>query len=69
MDIIGACAVLHNLLINYNDCIPQEWYEELNEEIDWTAYDEDDQDISNVDAEEADRRSHVFNSIANNYFI
>jgi hypothetical protein len=69
VDIIGACAVLHNLLINYNDCIPQEWYEELNEEIDWTAYDEDDQDISNVEAEEADRRSHVFNSIVNNYFI
>jgi hypothetical protein len=69
VDILGACAVMHILLINYNNCIPQEWYEELNEEADWTAYDEDEQEILNVEEEEADRRDYIFNSIVNNYFI
>jgi hypothetical protein len=39
--------VLHNLLINYNDCIPQEWYEELNENVDWTTYNEEERVNSN----------------------
>jgi hypothetical protein len=70
VDIVGACAVLHNLLINYDeDDIPHEWYCDMTDNIDWAGYDEEEEDISPVDTEEADRRSFVFNSIVHNYFI
>jgi hypothetical protein len=70
VDLIGACMVIHNFLINYNeDEIPKEWYWELEDKIDWTLYDEEEQDIQNVGAEEANRRDGFFNSIVNNFFI
>jgi hypothetical protein len=41
VDLIGACIVMHNLLINYDDStIPQEWHDELSNNIDWTLYNE-----------------------------
>jgi hypothetical protein len=44
VDLIGACMVMHNLLINYNkDDIPKRWYWEMEEEIDWSLYDEHEQ--------------------------
>ncbi len=44
VDLIGACAVSHNLLINYQeDDIPHEWYCEMNDSIDWTMYDKEKQ--------------------------
>jgi hypothetical protein len=69
VDIIGACAVLHNLLINYDeDPIPHDWYCEMADNIDWTEYDEEEEEIAQVELDEADRRSFVFNSIVHNFF-
>jgi hypothetical protein len=70
IDIITSCIILHNLMINYNEPdIPQEWYDKMRDEIDWSCYNKEDIDIPNVDQEEVDRRQFVFNSIVNNYFI
>jgi hypothetical protein len=70
VDLIGACMVIHNLLINYEeDELPKEWYWELEDEIDWTLYDEEEQEIEDIAAEDANRRSGVFHSIVNNFFI
>ena len=66
--LIGACIVLHNLLIDYNeDDIPSQWYEEMNDEIDWTMYDEEEEDIARVTDDKEDRRKYVFNSVINNF--
>ena len=32
--------MLHNLLLNYNDTIPQEWYDNLAEKIDFSQANE-----------------------------
>jgi hypothetical protein len=65
---IGACIVLHNLLINYNeDDIPQEWFNQFAKNIDWSLYDEEEKYIVNVEEEGANRRTTVFNSIINNF--
>jgi hypothetical protein len=70
VDLIGACIVMHNLLINYDeDDIPKRWYWEMEEEIDWSLYDENEQIVSEVAANEARRRDVVFNSIKNNFYI
>jgi hypothetical protein len=67
VDLIGACAVLHNLLINYEDDIPASWYASINEEIDWGLYDEEQEDIARVTDDKEDRRKYVYNSMINNY--
>jgi hypothetical protein len=70
VDLIGSCMVIHNLLINYDeDDIPNTWYTDIQETIDWSLFDEEDDDVAVVETEEADRRTSVFNSIVNNYFI
>ncbi len=70
LDLIGACIVIHNLLINYDeDELPKEWYWEMEDEIDWTLCDEEEQHIEDVCAEDANRRAVVLNSIVNNFFI
>jgi hypothetical protein len=70
VDLIGSCIVIHNLLINYDeDEIPKEWYEKMQDRIDWSLFDEDQQNISNVEEEGANRRQIVYESIINNYFI
>jgi hypothetical protein len=70
VDMIGACMVMHNLLINYDeDDIPKTWYWEMEEEIDWSLYDETEQHISEVAAEGAKRRDVVYNSKRNNFYI
>jgi hypothetical protein len=70
VDLIGACIVIHNLLINYDeDTIPKKWYTQMEEEIDWSLFDENDQNISNVNKERASRRKIVFDSIINTYFV
>ena len=68
VELIGACIVLHNLLINYDeDDIPDSWYDEMNEDIDWTMYDEEEEDIAHVWEEKEDRRKFVFNLVVNNF--
>jgi hypothetical protein len=70
VDLIGACTVLHNLLIDYdkND-IPSEWYNEIQNFIDWSLYDEEEESIPEIDKEGGDRRETVYHSIINNYFM
>jgi hypothetical protein len=67
---IGACIVLHNLLINYDEpSVPKEWYNEMRRSIDWSLYDEDQEPIANVGEDGADRRTYVFQSMMNNYRV
>jgi hypothetical protein len=69
VDLIGACIVIHNLLINYNeDEIPKEWYEQIKEDIDWTEYDEAEDTISQQYKESGNRRDTVYESFIRNYF-
>ena len=68
VDLIGACVIMHNLLIDYDeDDIPSSWFENVDDEIDWTMYDEEEEDIARVTDETEDRRKYVFNSLINNY--
>ena len=68
VDLIGACIVLHNLLINYEeDDIPADWYEQVDDEIDWCMYDEEEEEIDRVTEEGTYRRQYVYNSIVNNF--
>ena len=70
VELIGSCIVLHNLLIDYDESeIPESWYEEMNDDIDWSLYDEEEEDIPDVTADKEDRRKYVFNSLVNNYLI
>ena len=67
--------ILHNLLCDNKDTIPQEWYDELSKEIEWDVNDSDQSTDSEVgdkcsDNErdiENDRRIQSFNDIVNNY--
>jgi hypothetical protein len=69
VDIIGACIVLHNLLINYDENdIPKEWYDQMKDNIDWSMYDEEAHERANIADEEVSRRETVFQSIINNYY-
>jgi hypothetical protein len=67
VELIGSCIVMHNLLINCEDEIPAEWYDELRRSIDWSLYDEDQQPQPNVGDKDGNRREQVFQSIINNY--
>ena len=68
MRLIGACITMHNLLISYDeDDIPSSWYESIQNDIDWSMYDEEEERIGNVTEENQDRRKYVFNSIINNF--
>jgi hypothetical protein len=70
VNIIGACIVLHNLLINYDENdIPHEWYDEMRDNIDWSLYNEETYEKSKVTDEDVSRRETVFESIINNYYL
>ena len=69
-DLIGACIVLHNLLLDYKeDDVPASWCEDVNYDIDWSLYNEEEEDITSVTEDTEDRRQYVFNSIMNNYLV
>ena len=66
--LIGAFITMYNLLISYDENeIPSEWYEEMQTNIDWSMYDEEEEHIGEVTNESEDRRKYVFNSLINNY--
>ena len=69
VDILSSCAVIHNLCISYDDCIPQEWYEGLADQIDTEIADEIEnyRTVENVTAQDISRRDTVFNSIVENF--
>jgi hypothetical protein len=67
VELIGACMVMHNLLIDYDDEIPSSWYDEFQKSIDWSLYDEDQFPQPNVGDEGSNRRDQVFQSVINNF--
>ena len=68
VELIGACIIMHNLLLTYDDNdIPAKWYDSMEDEIDWTGYDEEEDDIPIVMEEDEDRRKYVYQSVINNY--
>ena len=69
VDIISSCAVLHNLLLNYKDEVPQEWYEDLMNETDFSISDdiENINTVGGVGEDEECRRTAVFNSVIENF--
>jgi hypothetical protein len=68
VDLIGSCIVIHNLCINYDDKIPQEWYDEIAEQIDWTEYDEDEERIAGINSDGGNRRDSVFRSFLTHFY-
>ena len=61
---------MHNLLIDYNENeIPASWYEEIELDIDWTMYDEEEEHIEQVTENNTDRRKYVYNSLINNFLV
>ena len=68
VELIGACITMHNLLIDYEEeDIPSSWFDGIVNNIDWTLYDEEAEDIADVRDDDKDRRQYVFNSLVNNY--
>lgn len=69
VDIFGSCCVLHNLLLTYNDEIPQEWYEDLAEDLDHNISNqiENTNTVAPIENDEGNRRSIVFNSFVENF--
>ena len=64
MRIFGACAVLHNLLIDVEDDIPEAWYKEVDSGHYWT----EDNYAGNANYEDRYRRDAVFNAIIEDYY-
>ena len=69
VDILASCAVLHNLLLDYDDIIPQEWYEELEGQLDTDVVDEIENFVTvrSVTEEDISRRDTVFDSIIESF--
>ena len=69
VDLFGACAVLHNLLLSYNDEVPQAWYQDLAESLDNDLADqiENEVTVDAVEVDDGDCRSSVFNSFVENF--
>ena len=72
VELITSCIIIHNLMIDYDDKIPQEWYDEFNQQIRWDIYDDEyssESDIDhNVDNDlEVERRREVFKHIQKFY--
>ena len=68
--IFSVCCVLHNLLLTYDDTIPQEWYDELAEQIDFSAADEIENTLylNAVGVEDdGERRTSVFHTIIEHF--
>lgn len=73
MQIFTACAVMHNILLEMNDDIPQEWYDDIDSNHYWTNDSEGaaliPEDRGIHDAVTFDRRHSVFNAIIEDYYI
>ncbi len=70
VNLVGACMVLHNLLINYDENdIPHDWYDEMRDNIDWSLYNEESYEKTKVTDEDVSRRDTVLQSIINNYYL
>ena len=61
MRLFTACAILHNLLIDVGDIIPDDWYKAIEEGHYWT------EDYLPNDMK-SDRRTAVYHSIIEDYY-
>ena len=75
VDLVGACSVLHNILLECNDEIPQSWYNTVAKEISWNINDSDhssdDEDdnlsYTNDDEIDVEMREKHYERIVSNY--
>ena len=75
VDLVGACSVLHNILLQCNDEIPQSWYDQISKEINWdvnqsdcSSDNENDNDQYSVhDGIEMNLTQQHYERIINNY--
>ena len=75
VDLVGACSVLHNILLECNDQIPQTWYDQMAKEISWNINGSDhSSDMENDDDSyvfdediEMDMREEHYQRIISNY--
>ena len=68
MQLFTACTVMHNLLLDANDNIPQEWYDDIDSNHYWTNdYDGASPGVDNEEALSFDRRESVFAAIIEDY--
>ena len=75
VDLVGACSVLHNILLECNDQIPQTWYDKIAKEISWningsnhSSDNEIDDDSYEYDDDiEMDMREEHYKRIISNY--
>jgi hypothetical protein len=68
VELISTCLIMHNLLLDYDETeIPSNWFEDMENKIDWSLYNKEEEDITHVREEGTDRRQYVFNSIVNNF--
>ena len=68
VELITACMIIHNLMIDYDDLIPQEWYDEFLATINWDIYDEEyssDEDVDHTKGNDQgiDRRKFAFKHV------
>ena len=65
VDLVSACCILHNLLLSFDDEIPQEWFENLADEIDSETADliENVHTVDGVEVNDGNRRNAVFHSV------
>jgi hypothetical protein len=67
MEIFETCCVLHNIFIDYDDDVPQEWIDNIDSNHYWTS-DEDESNIQNGSIDQFNRREAVFNAFINDYY-
>ena len=71
VDVFSSCAILHNLLLSYKDVVPQEWYKDLVDNIDFNLANEiENQDtVDDVGTTNCSRRDTVYNSIIESFGV
>ena len=74
MQIFTAVAVIHNILLDVDDTIPQQWYEEIDSNHYWTNDYEGSDVVQEIMGNETyvttfDRRQAVFNAIIEDYYV
>lgn len=69
MQLFTACAVIHNMLLDVDDDIPSEWYDDVDDNHYWTSDYDGIGANGGVDLSSFDRREAVFNSIIEDYYV
>ena len=67
MDLFECCCILHNISLEYDDDVPQEWIDDIDSNHYWTS-DDDESVIVNGSIELFNRRDAVFNAFINDFY-